>query len=476
LLDLFFIFLLRDPGLLHQKASLFNTLVGIYQDDDKIQEFINRCESPLSEHLDIFCTYALNWEVDETFLQSYIPKLPENKQQRFGYEKKKAKAVSFFTPLLQNSITRSEISYFLLNNSTDILQTCLKNVVNELTLADKLSLLPYLPAEVIEMTIKHVPNQLESRLIYFTIEDQSFNRTFPDTLDLLKTWLSDTNLSGYANDVLNKISPDLLAGGASNAALRPKLLPLLRFMDEERIYSVIPCIPTDEFLMLLSECGQNYHLALQAATIEQKVRFLQEFAKDDVLFSKLFSFSLKQASTKLEEFHKMEPQELQEKLSLFALMLSNFHKQQQIDLIEKDLFVKDLPNEIDVKEFIKSAQSLLSFPRSQIEILMKDLKNLEAKIEKSAEIDTKYLCSITGEVMEDPVDDSHLIDGTTIHHTFDRKAIEQWLDTCEENKQNNPKALGPHCPINRQPIKKEDLVPNLALKKEIEEKGLLKRL
>ena len=62
------------------------------------------------------------------------------------------------------------------------------------------------------------------------------------------------------------------------------------------------------------------------------------------------------------------------------------------------------------------------------------------------------ICSITFEVMRDPVIDKH-------GHTFECAAIEEWIS------KNNT------CPLNRQPLSLEDLAPNRALKDVIESFG-----
>ena len=59
-----------------------------------------------------------------------------------------------------------------------------------------------------------------------------------------------------------------------------------------------------------------------------------------------------------------------------------------------------------------------------------------------------YCCPISGEIMEDPVI-------TPSGITYDKKSIEQWLQK---------KAIDP---LSKKPLKKEELIPNRALKESI---------
>ena len=59
-----------------------------------------------------------------------------------------------------------------------------------------------------------------------------------------------------------------------------------------------------------------------------------------------------------------------------------------------------------------------------------------------------YCCPISGEIMEDPVI-------TPSGITYDKKCIEQWLQK---------KAIDP---LSKKPLKKEELIPNRALKESI---------
>ena len=59
-----------------------------------------------------------------------------------------------------------------------------------------------------------------------------------------------------------------------------------------------------------------------------------------------------------------------------------------------------------------------------------------------------YCCPISGEIMEDPVI-------TPSGITYDKKSIEQWLQK------------KPIDPLSKKPLKKEELIPNRALKESI---------
>ena len=83
--------------------------------------------------------------------------------------------------------------------------------------------------------------------------------------------------------------------------------------------------------------------------------------------------------------------------------------------------------------------------KEENEQLKEENKQLENKILNKKNIDNNFICSITLEVMKDPVICS---DG----HTYERSAIEKWLST--EN----------HSPMTRQIITNNSLIPNIALR------------
>ena len=88
--------------------------------------------------------------------------------------------------------------------------------------------------------------------------------------------------------------------------------------------------------------------------------------------------------------------------------------------------------------------------KKEKEQLKEENKQLENKILNKKNIDNNFICSITLEVMKDPVICS---DG----HTYERSAIEKWLST--EN----------HSPMTRQIITNKSLIPNIALRNIIQE-------
>ncbi|MBS0649503.1 MAG: U-box domain-containing protein [Verrucomicrobia bacterium] len=68
---------------------------------------------------------------------------------------------------------------------------------------------------------------------------------------------------------------------------------------------------------------------------------------------------------------------------------------------------------------------------------------------RSSEPLPSFICPITNDIMTDPVIDKH-------GHSFERKAIVEWLKTKST------------CPMNQQPLISDDLAPNRALKETIE--------
>ena len=83
--------------------------------------------------------------------------------------------------------------------------------------------------------------------------------------------------------------------------------------------------------------------------------------------------------------------------------------------------------------------------KKEKEQLKEENKQLENKILNKKNIDNNFICSITLEVMKDPVICS---DG----HTYERSAIEKWLSTEK------------HSPMTRQIITNNSLIPNIALR------------
>ena len=83
--------------------------------------------------------------------------------------------------------------------------------------------------------------------------------------------------------------------------------------------------------------------------------------------------------------------------------------------------------------------------KKEKEQLKEENKQLENKILNKKNIDNNFICSITLEVMKDPVICS---DG----HTYERSAIEKWLSTEK------------HSPMIRQIITNNSLIPNIALR------------
>jgi hypothetical protein len=193
--------------------------------------------------------------------------------------------------------------------------------------------------------------------------------------------------------------------------------------------------------------GQNYLTALKGATLEQKRAFLAQEKHVTALLPPLYA----EATTKLEALQgKSEEERKIELLSLSSQILT-CHQQciPQLDLIEKALVAKSVPD--NFKEEIEQA---LAPHRARIKSQKQMLKTLMATLEKTEEIDPAHLCPITQEVMQNPV--------SAHGHTFEKEAIEQWLGVEGQGK----------CPLCRKTIKKGELKPNKALKKEIKEKGL----
>ena len=88
--------------------------------------------------------------------------------------------------------------------------------------------------------------------------------------------------------------------------------------------------------------------------------------------------------------------------------------------------------------------------KEEKEQLKQENEQLENKILNKKNIDNNFICSITLEVMKDPVICS---DG----HTYERSAIEKWLST------------NSYSPITRQIITNNSLIPNIALRNIIQE-------
>ena len=88
--------------------------------------------------------------------------------------------------------------------------------------------------------------------------------------------------------------------------------------------------------------------------------------------------------------------------------------------------------------------------KEEKEQLKEENEQLENKILNKKNIDNNFICSITLEVMKDPVICS---DG----HTYERSAIEKWLSTNSCS------------PMTRQIITNKSLIPNIALRNIIQE-------
>jgi hypothetical protein len=78
------------------------------------------------------------------------------------------------------------------------------------------------------------------------------------------------------------------------------------------------------------------------------------------------------------------------------------------------------------------------------------MDNAKAAEKKEDDMPESFMCPLTQEVLRDPVVDPE-------GNSYERSAIESWLE------KNNTS------PITRKPLRKEDLVPNRALREVIAE-------
>jgi hypothetical protein len=135
-------------------------------------------------------------------------------------------------------------------------------------------------------------------------------------------------------------------------------------------------------------------------------------------------------------------------------------KRKRVDTNEvlTDLCSGEVPGSLtDIEEALRQARQLVLNLDAQVLTMRADKERREAaekilakKRAQAEEDPPEYLkCSISHELMVDPV-------MTGKGHTFERKEIENWLLT----KQT--------CPKTREPLKKENLIPNLSLRDAIE--------
>lgn len=345
------------------------------------------------------------------------------------------------------------------------------------SLMDMIEVTKLTPNKIRDTVNTVTPELMESRLRHTTVSFGS--RSGRTRLDQVLIHIHNNLVnvdpvvaSVFENDakehLRKSLSPAVVAMFASRESLRPFFSGFVKYLTPVQLQMTIPVLPVDLFLEIMRKQPLSLHGALlETATTEQKSAYLRtipNFVDTTILnfHEKLNSLDQKtrelealfqspdaEKSALLAKFKSLKT-ELDSSGLIYALVGESKRVASLINILESG--ERDDTVQMQIESLSEISLKTLLALRSRADAVVNKIADLEkAILPPAVEIPDHFLCSITGEMMKDPVTD------VKYGHNYEREAIVKWLTEHQRS------------PLTMQPLTIADLKDNAELKQQIQE-------